>query len=84
MCKYLPAIFADAMRSGGGSVAARMLNTCEKHPELVWDTDAKERVSSIISRHKEELVLLFSPYEIVIFHKVIVVLFHQTLQSASF
>ena len=56
MCKYLPAIFADAMRSGGGSVAARMLNTCEKHPELVWDTDAKERVSSIILRHKEESV----------------------------
>lgn len=54
LCRYLPAIFADAMRSGGASAAARMLNTPQQHPELVWDNDAKDRVSSIVARHKNE------------------------------
>lgn len=42
--RYLPGVFAEAMRESGAAAAVHMLDANHEHPELVWSDDARRRV----------------------------------------
>lgn len=49
VCKFLPAVFLDAMIDSP-SVSAQMLESEHEHPELIWNEKTRERVSSTVRR----------------------------------
>nr|CAD7426370.1 unnamed protein product [Timema monikensis] len=51
--RFLPAAFADAMRDSP-QICVHMFEGTHENPELIWDNDARERVSSAITHLREE------------------------------
>ncbi|CAG2054418.1 unnamed protein product [Timema podura] len=51
--RFLPAAFADAMRDSP-QICVHMFEGTHENPELIWDNDARERVSSVITNLREE------------------------------
>lgn len=49
VCKFLPAVFLDAMIDSP-SISAQMLESEHEHPELIWNEKTRERVSSTVRR----------------------------------
>lgn len=46
MSRYIPGVFAEAMRESGPASAAHMFDSRHEHPELVWSDEARLRVAS--------------------------------------
>lgn len=53
LCKFLPAAFMDAMRDSH-EAAVHMFEGVHENPELIWNDDAREKVSQIIIKMKKE------------------------------
>lgn len=53
--RFLPALFADAMRDTPHT-CVHMFEGTHENPELIWDADARQRVCSAISTLREEYV----------------------------
>lgn len=51
--RFLPPVFADAMRDSPQS-CVHMFEGVHENPELIWDTEAKQRICSFVVRLKEE------------------------------
>lgn len=52
MAKFLPAIFMDAMRDSA-EASVHMFEGSHENPELIWNDEAREKVSSTVSRMKD-------------------------------
>ncbi|KAI8419847.1 hypothetical protein MSG28_008479, partial [Choristoneura fumiferana] len=46
MSRYIPGVFAEAMRESGPASAAHMFDSRHEHPELVWSDEARLRVAT--------------------------------------
>ncbi|XP_033628714.1 dnaJ homolog subfamily C member 13-like isoform X2 [Asterias rubens] len=53
LCKFLPAIFMDAMRDSA-EASIHMFEGVHENPELIWNDEAREKVSQTIKRLKDE------------------------------
>lgn len=53
--RFLPTLFADAMRDTPHT-CVHMFEGTHENPELIWDADARQRVCSTISALREEYV----------------------------
>lgn len=42
--RYVPGVFAEAMREGGAASAVHMFDAQHEHPELVWSDDTRRSV----------------------------------------
>ncbi|CAG4947862.1 unnamed protein product [Colias eurytheme] len=51
--RYVPGVFAEAMREAGGPSAVHMFDSAHEHPELVWGDDARRRVQAHVARLRE-------------------------------
>ncbi|XP_026320399.1 dnaJ homolog subfamily C member 13 [Hyposmocoma kahamanoa] len=49
IARYLPGVFAEAMRESGPAAAVHMLDANHEHPELVWGDDARRRVCAHVA-----------------------------------
>ncbi|PIC50764.1 hypothetical protein B9Z55_000154 [Caenorhabditis nigoni] len=52
--KFLPAIFADALRDSP-STALQMFDSSNEHPELIWNENTRKKVKEIIDKEVETL-----------------------------
>ncbi|PNF36068.1 DnaJ subfamily C member 13 [Cryptotermes secundus] len=64
--RFLPALFADAMRDTPHT-CVHMFEGTHENPELIWDANARQRVCSTISALREEYVTCIS-YIVVTHH----------------
>ncbi len=55
VCKFLPAIFTDAMRDNPEAAVAMFEGTHE-NPELIWNEDARSKVQNEIVRLRDEYI----------------------------
>jgi hypothetical protein len=61
VCKFLPAIFTDAMRDNPEAAVAMFEGTHE-NPELIWNEDARSKVQTEIVRLRDEYGLRVSEW----------------------
>ncbi|XP_028165155.1 dnaJ homolog subfamily C member 13-like [Ostrinia furnacalis] len=58
--RYVPGVFAEAMREGGAASAVHMFDAQHEHPELVWSEDTRAAVARTLSglrdRHQSSQV----------------------------
>ncbi|XP_049876765.1 dnaJ homolog subfamily C member 13 [Pectinophora gossypiella] len=47
--RYVPGVFAEAMRESGASSAVHMMDANHEHPELVWSDEARKRVCNHVA-----------------------------------
>lgn len=59
LSKFLPRLFSEAIRDSPKQ-CVHMFETKQENPELIWDDQAKAKVSRIVSDLKDELVFLLS------------------------
>ncbi|XP_035660587.1 dnaJ homolog subfamily C member 13-like isoform X3 [Branchiostoma floridae] len=52
LSKFLPGIFMDAMRDSP-EAAVHMFEGTHENPELIWNDDAREKVSSVVKKMKD-------------------------------
>ncbi|ULU09193.1 hypothetical protein L5515_000042 [Caenorhabditis briggsae] len=52
--KFLPAIFADALRDSPNT-ALQMFDSSNEHPELIWNENTRKKVKEIIDKEVETL-----------------------------
>ncbi|XP_038048790.1 dnaJ homolog subfamily C member 13-like isoform X3 [Patiria miniata] len=53
LCKFLPPIFMDAMRDSP-EASIHMFEGVHENPELIWNDEAREKVSVTVKRMKDE------------------------------
>lgn len=53
LSKFLPRLFSEAIRDAPKQ-CVHMFESRHENPELIWDDDAKARVSRMVSELKEE------------------------------
>lgn len=53
VCRFLPAVFADAMRESPNT-CVHMFEGNHENPELIWDSSCRDRVSSLVSSLKNK------------------------------
>lgn len=53
LSKFLPRLFSEAIRDAPKQ-CVHMFESRHENPELIWDEDAKNRVSRMVSELKEE------------------------------
>lgn len=53
LSKFLPRLFSEAIRDAPKQ-CVHMFETKHENPELIWDEDAKAKVSRIVAELKEE------------------------------
>jgi DnaJ family protein C protein 13 len=53
LARFLPAVFADGMRDNP-QACVHTFEGVHENPELIWDTDARVRVSKTIAALREE------------------------------
>ncbi|XP_071822188.1 dnaJ homolog subfamily C member 13-like isoform X2 [Apostichopus japonicus] len=51
LCKFLPSAFMDAMRDSN-EAAVHMFEGVHENPELIWNDDAREKVSLVVKKMK--------------------------------
>lgn len=51
--KFLPAVFADAMRDSP-QTCVHMFETTHEHPELIWNQEAKDKVCTAVNHMRRE------------------------------
>lgn len=51
--KFLPAVFADAMRDSP-QTCVHMFETTHEHPELIWNQEAKDKVCTAVVHMRKE------------------------------
>ncbi|XP_063894399.1 dnaJ homolog subfamily C member 13 [Helicoverpa armigera] len=51
--RYIPGVFAEAMRESGASNAVHMFDAQHEHPELVWTDDTRKRLASHIAQLRD-------------------------------
>ncbi|ELU18389.1 hypothetical protein CAPTEDRAFT_227625 [Capitella teleta] len=51
MSKFLPPIFMDAMRDSA-EASVHMFEGCHENPELIWNDEAREKVSTVVRQMK--------------------------------
>nr|XP_026495433.1 dnaJ homolog subfamily C member 13 isoform X2 [Vanessa tameamea] len=44
ICRYVPSVFAEAMREAGAAAALHAFDASHEHPELVWGDELRQRV----------------------------------------
>ena len=47
VCRFVPAVFADAMRESPQS-CVHMFEGNHENPELIWDVESRERVCEVV------------------------------------
>lgn len=52
LSKFLPAIFMDAMRDSA-QASVHMFEANQENPELIWNTEAREKVCSVVKKLKD-------------------------------
>ncbi|KAM3956718.1 receptor mediated endocytosis 8 [Aphomia sociella] len=53
LSRYVPGVFAEAMREAGAANVLHMFDAQHEHPELVWSDDARRRVVAHVSRLRD-------------------------------
>lgn len=53
LSKFLPAIFMDAMRDSA-EASVHMFEANQENPELIWNTEAREKVCSVVKQLKDK------------------------------
>ncbi|XP_028029747.1 dnaJ homolog subfamily C member 13 isoform X2 [Bombyx mandarina] len=51
--RYVPGVFAEAMRESGPASAVHMYDAAHEHPELVWSDDVRQRLAEHITLLKD-------------------------------
>lgn len=51
--KFLPAVFADAMRDSP-QTCVHMFEQSQEHPELIWNQESKDKVCTTVSQMRKE------------------------------
>lgn len=51
--RFLPPVFADAMRDSP-QACVHMFETIHENPELIWDDDARLRVTKLVADFKNK------------------------------
>jgi DnaJ family protein C protein 13 len=54
LCKFLPAIFTDAMRDNAEAAVA-MFESKHENPELIWSDEGRAKVQETVARMKNDL-----------------------------
>ncbi|KAJ8718077.1 hypothetical protein PYW07_006007 [Mythimna separata] len=52
--RYIPGVFAEAMRESGASSAVHMFDAQHEHPELVWTDDTRRRLATHIAQLRDK------------------------------
>ncbi|XP_064389195.1 dnaJ homolog subfamily C member 13-like [Halichondria panicea] len=53
LSKFLPLIFMDAMRDNS-EASVHMFENNQENPELIWNDEAREKVSGVVSKMNKE------------------------------
>ncbi|KAG6454842.1 hypothetical protein O3G_MSEX008886 [Manduca sexta] len=53
IARYLPLVFAEAMREGSAAAALHMFDAAHEHPELVWSDEARHRLASHLAQLRD-------------------------------
>lgn len=51
--RFLPAVFADAMRDSP-QACVHMFESTHEHPELIWNQEVKDRVCAAVAHMRKE------------------------------
>ncbi|XP_045490709.1 dnaJ homolog subfamily C member 13 isoform X1 [Pieris rapae] len=52
--RYIPGVFAEAMREAGGVSAVHMFDASHEHPELVWSDESRQRVRHHVAQLRDQ------------------------------
>ncbi|CAH0713170.1 unnamed protein product, partial [Brenthis ino] len=53
ICRYVPGVFAEAMREAGAAAAVHAFDAGHEHPELVWGDELRQRVRAHLAQLRD-------------------------------
>lgn len=51
--RYIPGVFAEAMRESSATSAVHMFDATHEHPELVWSDEARGRLAGHVAQLRD-------------------------------